>query len=330
MQGPVAQIRSIGLAQVFGHVLSVGQEHQWQFVPNQAIEHRTNLRSLVGFGDDGSHQGPRLFALSRLLVHQDHVFLCAQIGGAAHHQNTFERRRTFVQQLRLFQHLDVSLAHACRVQQDHTAIAHAAEFGGQVIAVAQGHHRHANDLGIHLQLLLRPDAEGVGGQQGQLLTAIAQHAASSNLGDSGCLADPCGANEGKNTTGIKHRKWLQGLDFGFQQSLQAVYQAFVRCGGQSHQVIGQLRAQLGRKPGVEQNAKRLGLVARLGLQVFPGAGRQMGLQQLLDLRKFGEQLLNLQVRRTHGLRGDFRGRGGLQVKPRCVGCWRRPSARRGR
>ena len=91
----MAQIRCVGLAQVFRHALTVGQEHEGQLVTNEAIDHRTNLCGFIGLGNDGTNERFLRFILRGHLMHQDHIFLGSQIGGTAHHQNTFEGRRAF-------------------------------------------------------------------------------------------------------------------------------------------------------------------------------------------------------------------------------------------
>ncbi|MNT17821.1 hypothetical protein D3C72_1529970 [compost metagenome] len=56
-------------------------------------------------------------------------------------------------------------------------------------------HRHAEDVAVDAQLLMRADTEAVGGQQRQLVGAVAQHEARRQLGGGGGLAHAGGSDQ---------------------------------------------------------------------------------------------------------------------------------------
>jgi hypothetical protein len=117
----MGQVLGIGGIEVFGYALAVGDKQKRQLIANQAIQNRRDQGRFISLGHN--HRLNFLGGICPVMQH-DHVFLCAQIGGRAHHQNPMRICRALCQELGLIHHQGIALAHACGIQK------HDLTFGG--------------------------------------------------------------------------------------------------------------------------------------------------------------------------------------------------------
>ena len=73
----------------------------------------------------------------------DDLFLGAQIGGGAHHQDPHRTLRAVLQGFGLLEHQSIALANTCGIQQYNFATRELFEFGSKILTIAQGCNRQS-------------------------------------------------------------------------------------------------------------------------------------------------------------------------------------------
>src|SRR5450830_423007 len=184
-EGAVDQHGAVGQVQVFRHALAVGDIEQAQFLADDDVEYVADRGRLIHLGHDAAGQAAALVGAHhfiqglggrRLVQAQQALHVGARL---AQHGNLFG------------DHL-VALGHADRVDQHGVLVAQFFQGDAQVRLILDGVHHHAEDLAVDAQLLVAADTIGVGGDQGQLLGAVAHHAAGGQFGRAGGLAHASG------------------------------------------------------------------------------------------------------------------------------------------
>src|SRR5690606_21592897 len=75
----------------------------------------------------------------------------------------------------------------------------------QLIGIAYHMNRHAQHLPVDLELFVRTDPVGIGGDEHQLVGPATAHATGGELGNGGGLAHPGGADQGERQARLPQR-----------------------------------------------------------------------------------------------------------------------------
>ena len=174
---------------------------QVQLLADHDVEHAADRCGFVHLGHDGAVQAAALVGA--------HHFVQRFVGrGRVQAQQALHVGARAGQHGDLLGHHVVALRHADGVDQHGVLVAQFLQGDAQVGFVLHRVHHHAQDLAVDAQLLVAADTVGVGGDQGQLVRAVAHHAARGQLGGGGGLADAGRADQGVHAALLQQRVFV--------------------------------------------------------------------------------------------------------------------------
>ena len=227
------------------------------------------------------------------------------LAGGGHHQVILHVQARRRQCLELHAQCRVAGRQAGGIDQHHALARQRRQGLDQRLAGIDQGHRYVEDPTEGLDLLLGADPVAVHAHQRQALGAVLEDVARGHLRQGGGLAGACRADQGQYAARVE-RVLLGGLH-GTRQVRQQHAPGLARIAHRGDPLQQRL-AQLRRQAHALQAPPEIGLLRTLVLQLAPGDGTQLYLDQLAQAVQFETHCLEglaarlgLGLRRRHGL-----------------------------
>ncbi|MCY1429922.1 hypothetical protein D9M71_458550 [compost metagenome] len=221
------------------------------------------------------------------------------LAGGRHHQVILRVYRPAGQRFELHGQGRIVGGQTSGIDQHHALARQRGDGLGQGLARIDQGHRHIEDATEGLDLLLGANAETVHAHQGDVLRAVLEHVAGSQLGQGGGLAHAGRADQGDHAA-LFQRLDLRGAD-GVGEVRQEHAPGLARITDLVH-LVQQRAGQFGRQPHALQAAPEAGLLRTAALHLAPGDGAQLHFDQFTQATQF----------EAHGVQGGLVHAGGFR------------------